>query len=73
MLLVFLIFFLKRTVHLVHLYGIPKSINRDTKFMNNFEGVFRGVQLNFSNAYHPYGNDQIEIVNRSLRILLSYF
>ena len=58
-----------------HLHGIPKVIisNRDPKLTNNFwKSLFKGLdtKLNFSTAYHPQMDGQIERVNQVLENML---
>ena len=58
-----------------HLHGLPSSIvsNRDTRFLSHFwHRLWKMVnmQLDFSSAYHPQTDGQIEVVNRSLGDLL---
>ena len=53
------------------LHDVPKVVilDRDAKFIGNFwKSLFKvlGTQLNFSNAYHPQMDGQIERVNRIL-------
>ena len=57
------------------LHGLPKAIvsNRDVKFTSNFwKGLFAdlGTKLNFSIAYHPQTDGQIERVNQVLEDML---
>lgn len=60
---------------IVHMHGVSRSIasNRDTKFMSHFwKSLWErmGTNLNFSSAYHPQMDGQIEVVNWSLGNLL---
>ena len=62
----------------VKLHGLPKSIvsYRDVKFTGHFWRTFRrklGTRMNFSSAYHPQSDGQIEVVNRSLGNMLRSF
>jgi hypothetical protein len=57
------------------LHGFPKTIisDRDAKFTSNFwKGLFTGLetQLEFSMAYHPQTDGQIERVNKVLEDML---
>jgi len=57
------------------LYGLPKTIvsDRDVKFMSYFWKTLWHIldtKLKFSTIFHPQTDDQIEVVNRSLRNLL---
>lgn len=59
----------------VRLYGLPKTIvsHRDVRFMSYFWKILWhmvGTKSKFSTAHHPQTNGQIEVVNRSLGILL---
>ena len=59
----------------MRLHGIPRSITfeRDTKFMSHFwRSLWRKMEttLNFSTAYYPQTDGQIEVVNRSLGNML---
>lgn len=61
--------------YVVKLHGLPLTIilNRDTKFLSQFWRTlwFRlWSKLSFSTTYHPQTNGQIEVVNRSISILL---
>jgi hypothetical protein len=60
------------------LHGIPKTIvsDRDPKFTSNFwKGLFKGFRrnLNFSTAYHPESDGQIERVNRVIEDILRMY
>jgi transposase InsO family protein len=60
------------------LHGIPKKIvsDRDLKFTSNFwKGLFKGfrMNLNFSTAYHPEFDGQIERVNRVIEDILRMY
>jgi hypothetical protein len=61
-----------------HLHKIPKKImyDRDPKFTSNFwKGMFKvfGMNLNFSIAYHPKSDGQIERVNRVIEDMLRMY
>ena len=60
------------------LHGIPKVIisYRDPKFTGNFwKSLFKGLdtKLNFSTAYHPQTDGQIERVNQVLEDMLRMY
>jgi hypothetical protein len=60
------------------LHGIPRTIvsDRDTKFTSNFwRGLFKGfgTNLNFSIAYHPQTDGQIERVNQIIEDMLRMY
>ena len=60
------------------MYGFPKAIvsDKDTKFTSKFwKGLFAdlGTKLNFSTAYHPQTNGQIERVNQVLEDMLHMY
>ena len=60
------------------LLGLPNAIvsDRDVKFISNFwKGLFAdlGTKLNFSTAYHPQTNGQIERVNQVLEDMLHMY
>ena len=60
------------------MHGLPKAIvsNRDVKFTSNFwKGLFAylGAKLNFSTAYHPQTDGQIERVNQVLEDMLRMY
>ena len=60
------------------LHGIPKVItsDRDHKFTGNFwKSLFKGLdtKLNFSIAYHPQTDGQIERVNQVLEDMLRMY
>ena len=60
------------------LHGFPKEIvsDRDTKFTSNFcKGLFAylSTKLNFSTAYHPRTDGQIERVNQVLEYMLHMY
>ena len=57
------------------LHGLPTFFvsDRDTRFISHFwRSLWKMVntQLNFSTAYHPQTNGQMEVVNRSLGDML---
>jgi len=59
----------------VRLHGLPKRIvsDRDTKFLSHFWRTLWsriGTKLSFSTSCHPQTDGQIEVVDRSLSILL---
>ena len=59
----------------VKLHSLPRSIvsDRDVKFTGNFWRTLwkkLGTILNFSSAYHPQSDGQIEVVNRILGNML---
>ena len=60
------------------LHGILKVIisNRDPKFTGNFwKSLFKGLdtKLNFSTAYHPQMDGQIERVNHVIEYMLRMY
>ena len=60
------------------LHGLPKAIisDRDPKFTSKFwKGLFAdlGTNLNFSTAYHPQTDGQIERVNQVLEDMLHMY
>ena len=60
------------------LHGLPKAIvsDRDVKFTSNFwKGLFAylGKKLNFSTAYHPHIDGQIERLNQVLEDMLCMY
>ena len=60
------------------LHGIPKIIisDRDPKFIGNFwKLLFKGIdtKLNFSTAYHPPTDGQIERANQVLEDMLRMY
>ena len=60
------------------LHGLPKEIvsDIDVKFTSNFwKGLFAdlGTNLNFSTAYHPQTDGQIERVNQVLEDMLCMY
>ena len=60
------------------LHGIPKTIvsDRDPKFTSKFwKGLFNGfgTNLNFSTAYHPKSDGQIERVNQVIEDMLRMY
>eukprot|EP00253_Pinus_taeda_P010289 PITA_10289 len=64
--------------NIFRLHGLPKTIiyDRDVKFTSSFwrtlfEGL--GTQLNFSTAYHPQTDGQIERVNQVVEDLLRIY
>lgn len=61
--------------NIVRLHDLPRSIvsDRDVKFIGHFWRTLwkkLGAQLNFSSAYHPQTDGQMEVVNKSLGNLL---
>jgi transposase InsO family protein len=63
---------------IARLHGIPRKIvsDRDTKFTSNFwRGLFKGfgTNLNFSTAYHPQTDGQIERVNQIIEDMLRMY
>jgi hypothetical protein len=63
---------------IARLHGIPKTIvsDRDPKFTSNFwKGLFNGfgTNLNFSTAYHPKSDGQIEKVNQVIEDMLRMY
>jgi transposase InsO family protein len=57
------------------MHGLPNAIvfDRDTKFTSNFwKSLLEdlGTELNFSIAYHPHTNGQIERMNRVIEDML---
>ena len=60
------------------MHGLPKAIvsERDVKFTSNFwKGLFAylGMKLNYSTAYHPQTDGQIERVNQVLKDMLRIY
>ena len=60
------------------LHWLPKAIvsDRDSKFTSSFwKGLFQdlGTQLNFSIAYHPQANGQMERLNQMLEDMLRMY
>ena len=60
------------------MYGVSKVIisDRDVKFTGNFwKSLFKGLgtRLNFSAAYHPQTDGQMERVNQALEDLLRMY
>ncbi|MCO5562692.1 hypothetical protein L7F22_016321 [Adiantum nelumboides] len=57
-------------------HGLPTSIVSDPRMTNNFwKGLFEnlGIRLNFSSAYHPQTDGQIEIANLTILDLLKSY
>ena len=60
---------------IARLHDVPKKImpNKDPKFTSNiWKGLFKGfgTNLNFSTAYHPKYDRQIERVNQVIEDML---
>lgn len=60
---------------IVRLYGVPTSIvsNRDPPFTSHFWGRLQetlGIKLNFSTAFHPQTNGQLERTIQTLEDML---